>query len=84
MSSYYWDDVTRGTVDLQEVRRELCSDVLTRIETAFRKNGAKVDDAVFDEHLVEDYPERAIGEMLKALHRSSDVSHRVRTYIYHG
>lgn len=84
MSSYYWEDVSRGTVDLQEVRRELRGDVLTRIEATFRANGGEVDDVVFDEQLVEDYPEQAIGEMLEVLHRSSDVSHRDGTYIYHG
>ena len=84
MSSYYYDDLTRGTVGFEEVRRELRGDALTRIEATFRENGGQVEDAVIDEELVFDYPRKAIDDMLYELYRSGDVSYRDGQYIHHG
>lgn len=84
MSEYYWDDVKRGTVDIEQTKRELRGDVLTRIRATFRANGGEFSDTVVDEELADDYPREAIDATMETLYESSDVSHRDGKYIHHG
>lgn len=83
MSSYYWDDAKRGTVDLSEVRRELRGDVRTRIEATLREHGGRMDRQTLDEELSKAYPRPAVDGALASLQRASDLSHRRGDYVYH-
>ena len=84
MSAYYWDDAKRGTVDLDEVRRELRGDVRTRIEATLREHDGRIDRQTLDEELAEAYPKPAVDGALASLQRASDLSHRRGDYVYHG
>jgi hypothetical protein len=84
MSQYYWDDVLRGTVDLDATTRELRGDVLTRIRASFRANGGELSDTAVDEELIQEYPRNAIDGALRMLYEDGEISYGDGRYIHHG
>lgn len=82
-SRYYWKDIEFGTVDLEEVRRELRGDVRSRmLATIKRKDG--VDYEVIDDQLVEKYPEAYVEHAKASELARGDISRQDGQYVYHG
>lgn len=84
MSEYYWDAASRGTVDLDDVQRELRGDVVTAVDATFAENGGAIDEATVEEQLAQEYPAQAIEATLRKLYEDGDVSYRDGRYIHHG
>lgn len=84
MSQYYWDDVLRGTVDLDESKRELWGDVLTRLKASFHANHGVLSSHAIDHELTQEYPRPAVDAALREMYKDSNVSYRDDQFIHHG